>query len=195
MAQVCCQSREVSRYWVESQTLFLPFFLHPESVRPSWITLLTIWGSINLFNWNLEVKKKGTNPSPPWTLFLFRQRKLLGEALMVEEARRRVCSCPLGRNVLLLFVWLPLLPWQPPLSPAVSEEHVLVGVSFWKKMLTPLSLRLAKSTPPTVWGILLLGKCPTKCRLVGKQSEAGRRAWGRGGMEGSAARQWISLRN
>lgn len=52
---------------------------------------------------------------------------------MEAEARRRLCSRPLGRDVLLLFVWPPLFPWQLPLSPAVSEEDLLGGVSFWEK--------------------------------------------------------------
>ena len=54
------------------------------------------------------------------------------------EARRLYSAYP-GRNVLLLFVWPPPFPWQPPLSPAISEEHVLVGVSFWKKKNDALS--------------------------------------------------------
>lgn len=52
---------------------------------------------------------------------------------------RRLYSAPPGRNVLLLLVWPPPFPWQPPLSPAISEEHVLVGVSFWEKKNDALS--------------------------------------------------------
>lgn len=50
---------------------------------------------------------------------------------MGVEARSRLCPRPLRRNVLLLFVWPPLFPWQLPLSPAVSEEDLHGGVSFW----------------------------------------------------------------
>ena len=57
-------------------------------------------------------------------------RKLPKEALMVMEVRRSPCWCSLERNVWLLFVCLLPFPWQPPLSPTISKEHVLVGVSF-----------------------------------------------------------------
>lgn len=89
----------------------------------------TTRGSVRLTSDRREVHRR-----MPFSLTLaclpIQGRKLSKEVLMVIGTRKSPCWCSLERNVWLLFVCLPLFPWQPPLSPTISKEHVLEGVSF-----------------------------------------------------------------
>lgn len=157
---------------MEKQTLFLPFFPDQASVRPSWIIMLTTWGSIRLFNQNLEVKKKGTNALPLQTLFLFRQTKLPGDALVVVEEGGGPAHAPLGEMCYSCLCGL-LCSHGNHLSPLLFLKSTCLWDHSGKKKWCVLLLfwRLAKSIPPAAQGILLHGKCPTKI--------AGRAKWSR----------------
>jgi len=114
----------------QKQSLFsLLFLLDSDSGVPPLRTSGTTRGSVILTSYRWEVHRR-----MPFSLTLaclpIQGRKLSKEVLMVIGARKSPCWCSLERNVWLLFVCLPLFPWQPPLSPTISKEHVLAGVSF-----------------------------------------------------------------
>lgn len=133
---------------MEKQTLFLPFFPDPASVRPSWIIMLTTGGSIRLFNQNLEVKKKGTNALPLQTLFLFRQTKLPGDALMVVEEGGGSAHAPLGEMCYSCLCGL-LCSHGNYLSPLLFLKSTCLweyhsGKKKKKKMRTPPLLEISQ---------------------------------------------------
>lgn len=116
---------------------------------------------------------------------------------MGVEARSGLCPRPLRRNVLLLFVWLPLFPWQLPLSPALSEEDLHGGVSFRGRggndgyFSGEEPSQYLKQHKVSYY----LGNAQLRVDWWASQARWGGQLGGGKGKTGSAARPWASLRN